>query len=60
MKKGPASPLPPRAPFLVPLRGVTGKVWGMLDPETMIVHFKHGPIQDRIDLSQYRKPDPLT
>lgn len=39
---------------LVPVRGPSGKVWGMLDPQTLVIEFKHGRLEERIDLTQYR------
>jgi hypothetical protein len=44
---------------LIPLRGATGRMWGMYDPHTHTLEFRHGNQVDRIDLTQYQsKPRP--
>ena len=46
--------MPAQRSGFVPLRGASGKVWGLLDPQTMVIEFKHGNLVDRVDLTQYR------
>ena len=43
---------------LIPLRGPSGRLWGMFDPHTQIIEFRHGSQIERIDLTTYR-PTPL-
>jgi hypothetical protein len=41
------------APALVPLRGPSGRLWGMFDPRTQTLEFRHGRHIERIDLTVY-------
>lgn len=52
-----AKPPPPASggPRLVPLRGPSGRLYGMLDPQTLVIEFRRGGQTERIDLTQYRK-----
>lgn len=40
---------------LVPLRGPSGRLWGMFDPQTQTLEFRHGSQVDRIDLTTYQQ-----
>jgi hypothetical protein len=40
------------SPF-VELRGESGRLYGMLDTRTGVIHVQKGHVQDRIDLSKY-------
>ena len=39
---------------LVPIRGASGRLYGMLDPRTMVIEFRQGKHVERIDLTHYR------
>lgn len=43
---------------LVPVRGPSGRLYGMLDPTTLVMEFQRGGQVERIDLSQYRRTEP--
>lgn len=45
---------PPPPARLVPIRGPSGRLYGMLDPTTLVMEFQRGGQVERIDLSQYR------
>lgn len=38
----------------MPIRGPSGRLYGMLDPTTLVMEFKAGKQVERIDLSVYR------
>lgn len=40
-------------PSLIPLRGPSGRLWGMFDPQTHTLEFRHGRQVERIDLTSY-------
>lgn len=39
---------------LIPIRGASGRLYGMLDTQTMVIEFRQGKQVERIDLTQYR------
>ena len=41
-------------PGLVAVRGPSGRLYGMLDPTTLVIEFQRGGQVERIDLSVYR------
>lgn len=40
---------------LVEVRGPSGRLYGKLDPQTMVMEFRAGRQVERIDLSAYRQ-----
>jgi hypothetical protein len=48
--------LPPGRPReLIDIRGPSGRLYGRLDPQTMIMEFQRGKEIERIDLSLYQQ-----
>ena len=43
------------AAVAVPLRGPSGRLWGMYDPQTQTLEFRHGRQVERIDLTTYHQ-----
>ena len=52
MTTKPAAP----QPKLIPLRGPSGKLYGMIDPERQTIEFKRGAQKETIHLRDYLQP----